>query len=97
MTFLQLRPGVDKGSFFSEVKRRFGHRIIFMSAASNLPDSVSVILWSASMKDSMYAEASFRADPSVGSCNHYLIQYKYQFPTWRERLLEQRAEEAEGR
>jgi DNA-binding Lrp family transcriptional regulator len=94
MTFLQLRPMTDKGPFISDLKQRYGPRIIFMSTSSNNPDAVSVFMWSASMKDSRDMEAAFKTDRSVESLNHYIIQYKLQFPTWREKLLEQKADEA---
>jgi DNA-binding Lrp family transcriptional regulator len=94
MTFLRLRSGTDKGPFFSRLKEMYGPRIIFLSTSSNDPEAVSVFMWSASMKDSRDMEASFKTDPSIESCNHYIIQYKYQFPTWRQRLLEQKAKEA---
>jgi DNA-binding Lrp family transcriptional regulator len=93
MTILRLRSGTDKGPFFARLKERYGPRMIFMSTFSNDPDTVSLFMWSASMKDSRDMEASFRTDPSVESCNHYIIQYKHQFPTWRARLLEQKARE----
>jgi DNA-binding Lrp family transcriptional regulator len=93
MTFLRLRSGIDKGPFFSQLKEKYGPRIIFMSTSSNDPDAVSVFMWSESMKDSRDMESSFKTDPSIESCNHYIIQYKYQFPTWRAKLLEQKARE----
>lgn len=94
MTFLQLRPGADKGLFLSEVKTKYGPRIIFMSTYSNIADAVAVFMWSGSMKDAREMETSFKTDPSVESCNNYPIQYKYQFSSWREKLLEQKAMEA---
>jgi DNA-binding Lrp family transcriptional regulator len=94
MTFLQLRSGIDKGPFFSELKQKYGPRIIFMSTSSNDPNAVSVFMWSASMKDSRDMEASFKTNPIVQSCNHYMIQYKHQFPTWRKKMLEEKAAEA---
>jgi DNA-binding Lrp family transcriptional regulator len=94
MTFLQLKPGANKGAFISELKKKFDPRIIFMSTFSNVAEAVGLFIWSAAMKDSRDMEASFKTDPSIESCDHYLIQYKHQFPTWRAKLLEQKAKEA---
>jgi DNA-binding Lrp family transcriptional regulator len=94
MVLLKLISGVDRGSFLSESIKKFGPRIIFMAASSNLADTMSVIIWSASMKDSRDMETSFKTNHSVESCNNYHIQYQYRFPTWREDMLEQKADEA---
>jgi len=95
MTFMKLKPGVEKSKFFSELKDRFGPRILFMAASGNLADSVAIFIWSASMKDSREMEETFRKSPYVDHFNNYPIQYKYHFSSWREKLLEQKATKAE--
>jgi DNA-binding Lrp family transcriptional regulator len=93
VVILGLKPGVNKGAFISELKKRFEPRIIYMNISSNIVNAISVFIWSASMKDSRDMEAAFKTDPSVESHNNYLIQYQYWFPTWRETMLEQKAKE----
>jgi DNA-binding Lrp family transcriptional regulator len=93
VVILRLKSGVNKGAFISELRKRFEPRIIYMNISSNIPNTMSVFMWSASMRDSRDMESVFETDSSVESFNNYLIQYQYWFPTWRETMLEEKAKE----
>lgn len=86
-----LKPGTDKGQFMGEVKQRFGPRITYMGLLSNIPDGVFIYMWSASQKESREMEESFQKDQGIASFKNLLIQNKFQFTTWRDRLLEEKA------
>lgn len=88
---VDVRPGTDRGRFLGQVKDRFGPRVIFMGAYGNVPGGLFVFIWSATMKAFRETEAFFRDDPAVASFKGHLIQNKYQFRTWREGLLEEKA------
>ncbi|HEX7392921.1 MAG TPA: winged helix-turn-helix transcriptional regulator [Thermoplasmata archaeon] len=93
LMIIDLKPGLDRGRFLGEVKNRLGPRTIFMGAYSNIPNGLFAFMWSASMKECRETEASLRGDPAIAAFKNLLIQNKHQFPTWRERLLEERAAE----
>jgi DNA-binding Lrp family transcriptional regulator len=97
LMIIDLRLGLDKGRFLGDVKNRFGPRVIFMGAYSNVPNGLFVFMWSASLKECREMEESFRGDPTIAVFKNLLIQNKYQFPTWREKLLEEKAAEVPGR
>jgi DNA-binding Lrp family transcriptional regulator len=88
---INLKPGSDKGRFMGEMKSRFGPRIIYMGVYSNIPDGVFIYIWSASLKESRAMEAAFQADERIAVFKNRLIQDKYQFRTWGEKLLEEKA------
>ncbi|MGA1872950.1 MAG: Lrp/AsnC family transcriptional regulator, partial [Thermoplasmatota archaeon] len=91
MTFLKLRPGIERSKFFSQLKDRLGPRILFMATSGNLADSVAVFIWSSSMKASRDMDNEFRNSPFVDDFNTYPIQYKYHFHSWREKVLKRNA------
>lgn len=93
---VDVKPGLDRGRFLGQVKDKFGPRVIFMGTYSNVPSGLFVFIWSATLKECREMEASFREDPAIASFKSLLIQNKYQFRTWRERLLEEKAAGASG-
>jgi DNA-binding Lrp family transcriptional regulator len=88
---MDVKPGVDRGRLLGQMRDRLGPRVIFMGTYSNVPSGLFAFIWSATMKEQRETEAYFREDPAVAAFKGYLIQNKYQFATWRERLLEDRA------
>ena len=93
---MDVKTGVDRGRFLGQMRDRFGPRVIFMGTYSNVPNGVFAFIWSATMKGHRETEAYFREDPAIAAFKSHLIQNKYQFRTWRERLLEERAGGAPG-
>ena len=94
---VDVKPGLDRGRFLGQVKDRFSPRVIFMGTYGNVPGGLFVFIWSATLKEFRETEAFFRDDPAVASFKGHLIQNKYQFRTWRERLLEEKAGGAPGK
>jgi len=93
---IDLKPGTDKGRFMGEMKQKFGPRVIYMGLYSNIPDGVFIFMWSGSQKESREMEESFQKDPQIAAFKNLLIQNKYQFPTWRDKLLEEKAAGSSG-
>jgi len=96
VAYMQLKSGSEKGPFLAGMKRLFGPRILFACTFSNILDNISLYIWSSSIKESREVEKTLREQPQTEALKIVLMQYKFQFPTWREKLLEQKADVAQG-
>lgn len=87
---LSVRPDRDRGRAMGLVKERFSDNIVFLSAFSNMPDSILLTVWAPSMRgigdlaESMYATGVFR------SITPNLVYSARGLETWKDRVIEER-------
>jgi Lrp/AsnC family transcriptional regulator, leucine-responsive regulatory protein len=88
---VQVAQDLDKANFKARMIDRFGPRLIFYLSFSNDPTSILFYTWSPTAMDHKSICDVISKESGVSTVASYIIQEQCSVPTWRDRLLEQRA------
>jgi len=88
MLSLELRPGLDKNEVLSALRRRYGPKIVFPAAFSNLPNFLLLLTWSTSPRDLEELQRSIEKEPSVESVMTDILYCGHACTCWRDRLID---------
>jgi len=78
--------GVSRGSLLSELKKSFGQNVLFELMFSNLPNELTLFLWTNSMRQMDDLREGIAKANGVGSVTLNILQIGYIFDTWVDRL-----------
>ena len=88
---IDLKPGVDRSEFISQINKRFGARFILTFAHSNELDYVCGYCWAPTVAQHSDLVGALKADDKVKDVRSGIVQGEWSLETWRDRLLKERA------
>ncbi|HEY3420806.1 MAG TPA: winged helix-turn-helix transcriptional regulator [Methanomassiliicoccales archaeon] len=88
---IDLKPGVDKAQYISTLNQRFGSRVILTLIHSNMLDYVCGYCWAPTIAKQQEFIEAVRGDQRVVDVRTSMVHKEWQFETWRDRLLKERA------
>jgi DNA-binding Lrp family transcriptional regulator len=78
--------GANRGSVLSDLKTSFGQNVLFELMFSNLPNELTLFLWTNSMRQMDDLREGIAKAKGVGSVTLNILQIGYIFETWVDRL-----------
>lgn len=90
VVILDLRSSADKGTIRRGILELIGPKLIFMTTFANLPDKFLAVVYCGTMMEcNDMMEMVARID-GVDKCTQHIVQFGYEFETWRDRLPRER-------
>ena len=91
---IKLNPdtNIDDKEFINKLRERYGSKVLFSWAFSNLPNLKLLCVWTHSMKELQNLESSFLSD-NYDSIDVTVLLEGKMFPTWLDLYLEDRINE----
>ena len=90
---VKLKPNVkiDNQSLREDLRKEYGQKIIIVWFFSNIPDQIFLFFWTSAMKELQELETSL--SDKFESVNVNIIYKGDVYPTWRDRLLQEKLNE----
>lgn len=88
---VDLSPGTDKVRYISSLNKRFGSRVILTLIHSNMLDYVCGYCWAPTIAKQQDFIEALKKDEGVVDVRTSIVHKEWQFETWRDRLLKEKA------
>jgi hypothetical protein len=86
-----LKPEADKSAFLGHILHAYGPRVVDVIKMLNYPTMLALWMWSPTGDESYRVQTDMEKFGEVSQVYLYAYQGMYFFPTWKDRLVKERA------